>query len=346
MKNNPFSDRKSRLALATALVIAAFAAGPPARGAQKTPPKEPPMADAAERWRKKAKPVPHMQALPLPYHQVSLQRNGVELCRYHHAPEVVRPFIYPINGPSGRCLTRIGHPHDPVGHGHHFSVWTSHHNVNGSNFWTNNSGCRIQHLRVLALEDADARAAVSAENAWKNEKGAVLLKERRRVAVRPLADEEWLLLYDLELHAAGKKPVTLGKTPFGVFSVRMAKTIGVHDGGGTIRNSEGGVDEKEIFWKRAKWVDYAGAIVPDVYEGVTLLDHPDNPNHPTFYHVRNDGWMGASLTLDGPRTIQPGKPLRLRYGLYVHSGFPAAEAINKQWEAFAKLPRPARIEKD
>ena len=284
------------------------------------------------------KPVPRMQALPLPYQQVSLQRDGVELTRYHYGPTLERPFLYPVIGPAGRSLTRMGHPHDPVGHGHHDSVWTSHHAVNGRDFWTNTSGCRIVHVRIESLEDGDDRAALTARNAWKTKTGIVLLNERRTVAVRPLKARDWLLVVDLELAAAGKKAVTLGKTPFGVFSVRMAKSLGVHDGGGTIRNSAGGVDEKGVFWKRAKWVDYSGAIKNGVVEGLTLLDHPANVNHPSYFHVRNDGWMGASLTFDGPRTIKPGTPLRLRYGLYVHAGLPTPAAIEKQWAAFAKLP--------
>jgi hypothetical protein len=120
----------------------------------------------------------------------------------------------------------------------------------------------------------------------------------------------------------------------------MAKTIGVHDGGGTIRNSAGGRDEAEVLWKQSKWVDYSGPILPKVAEGVTLMDHPQNPNHPTYFHVRNDGWMGASLTYDAARTITPGAPLSLRYGLWVHRGVPTVEAIEKVWAEFAKIEAP------
>ena len=70
------------------------------------------------------------------------------------------------------------------------------------------------------------------------------------------------------------------------------------------------------------------------------MDHPSNPNHPTYFHVRNDGWMGASLTYDADRVIEPGKPLHLRYGLYVHGGAPAPEQINRRWADFTKLDLP------
>lgn len=45
--------------------------------------------------------------------------------------------------------------------------------------------------------------------------------------------------------------------------------------------------------------------------------------------------MGASLTFDAARVIEPGKPLWLRYGLYVHRDVPAPTAINARWETFA-----------
>jgi hypothetical protein len=71
------------------------------------------------------------------------------------------------------------------------------------------------------------------------------------------------------------------------------------------------------------------------------MDHPANPNHPTVFHVRDDGWMGAALTFGGSRDILPGQPLRLRYGLWVHRGVPDANQIGAQWKAFAATSLPA-----
>lgn len=285
-----------------------------------------------------AKPVPSAQAVPLPHQQVSLQRDGQELARLHFDPSDLRPYVFPLNGPAGRSLTRMGHPHDPVSHSHHNSVWLSHHDVNGVSFWDDRGKGRIVVQRVETLEDGNNEAAVVTVAQWRSETGP-LLNERRRTAIRLLPRDEWLLLIDVQLSAVTTN-VTLGKTPFGLIGVRMAKTIGVNDGGGTIRNSEGAVDEKEVFWKPARWIDYSGPITPQAREGVTLMDHPSNPNHPSAFHVRNDGWMGASLTFDGPRVIEPGKPLHLRYGLYVHAGVPDSPSIEQQWKFFAALPLP------
>jgi hypothetical protein len=288
------------------------------------------------------KPVPRLQAIPQPYDQLSFQRDGQEIARYHFGHDLRRPFVFPLVGPSGRSLTRMGHPRDPESHSHHNSVWVSHHVVNGVSFWDDRSKGKIVHQRVEKIDDEGGDvAAIVSLNHWVNETdGKVLLRERRRTELRLLDGGEWMLVIDLHLEPA-TGAVTLGKTPFGLLGVRMAKTIGVHDGGGKIRNSEGGVDEKGVLWKRAKWVDYSGPITNDAVEGVTLMDHPSNPNHPTFFHVRNDGWMGASLTYDADRVIELGKPLVLRYGVYVHAGAPTPDQLSTRWNEFSKIDPPA-----
>ena len=290
------------------------------------------------------KPAPRLQAVPLPYHQVSFERDGREIARLHFGAELRRPFVFPVIGPSGRSLTRMGHPHDPEGHSHHNSVWLSHNDVQGVVFWGDRGKGRIVHQRIEKIGEDGAASWVISHNAWINEETKKsLLFERRRTHVGLLDNDEWLLILDSQFQA--KEEIVLGKTPFGMTGVRMAKPIGVHDGGGTIRNSAGQTNEKEVFWKRAKWVDYSGAIADTKVEGITLFDHPDNPNHPSVYHVRDDGWMGAALTFDAPLKITPTAPLKLRYGLYGHAGQPSAEHLEQRWSAFAKLELPEPVKK-
>jgi hypothetical protein len=56
--------------------------------------------------------------------------------------------------------------------------------------------------------------------------------------------------------------------------------------------------------------------------------------------------MGTSLTFDAPLTIEPRTPLKLRYGLWVHSGVPEAAQIEQEFVGFAKIgdlpPLPAK----
>jgi hypothetical protein len=287
-----------------------------------------------------AKPVPAVQVLPLPHDQASFQHAERELTRFHFGKDLRRPFWYPLRGPAGRSLTRMGHPHDPFTHSHHNSVWISHANVEGVNFWADhgkNLG-RIVVDHVEKYTDGDQSAAMLCVINWLGPDGRRLLVERRRCEVIPQHGDDWLMLVDLRFEAPGEKPVTINANPFGVIGVRMAKTIGVHDGGGRILNSRGAVNEKAIFRKPTRWVDYSGRVTNEATGGVTLMDHPQNVNHPAPFHVRDDGWMGACLTLDKPITIAPDKPLRLRYGLWSHAGVPDVSAVDAQWQAFQALP--------
>jgi hypothetical protein len=284
------------------------------------------------------KPVPSVQVLPIPEFQAAFERDGSLLGRYYFNPAFNRPFMYPVLGPAGRSLTRMGHPHDPESHSHHNSVWVAHNDVDGVSFWDDRGAGRIVHRRIDRYADGAESASVLSTSDWTRQDGTVLLVERRLTAVHVLPHDEWWLVIDLWLEPRSGA-VTLGKTPFGMIGVRMAKTIGVHDGGGLIRNSAGGQNESGVFWQQARWVDYSGPVTLHASEGLTLMDHPDNPNHPSFFHVRDDGWMGASLTFDAPRVLEPGQPLQLRYGLYVHAGVPDIEHLDRQWQRFAATQR-------
>ncbi len=291
-----------------------------------------------------AKPVPHVQAVPQPYGQVSFERDGQETARFHFGPGLNRPFVFPIIGPSGRTLTRMGHPGDPYGHSHHNSVWISLIDVNGIDFWSDHSPNqgRIVHDRVVKLDDGDDAASVETISHWIAHTGEVLLNERRVTRVETLPDKEWILTIDLQLEPASADVRLKQQKQFGPIGVRVAKTISAQYGGGLLRNSEGLTGEKAMFRKRAKWVDYSGPVMPGVIEGLTLMDHPANPSHPSHFHVRQDGWMGALITEAGDVVLTRGKPLHLRYGIYVHSGMPPAARIEQRWEQFAKEPAALR----
>ena len=61
----------------------------------------------------------------MPDNQVSLQIDGEERTRWHFDAKYPRPFFYPLIGPSGDTLTRMGHP-GAQNHDHHRSVWWAH----------------------------------------------------------------------------------------------------------------------------------------------------------------------------------------------------------------------------
>lgn len=294
-----------------------------------------------------AKPIPKMQAVPLPHHITSFQLEGRELTACHYDPQDMRPFWYPIQASREISLTRMGHPHDPFGHSHHNSVWVTHNDLNGLDFWGDHAKKqgRIVTVEVSreGYEDTDALAAMRMVNHWISEEDQSLqLIEVRRTEVRPLdGAKSWFMIVDLEYSPPKGKTATFGPTGFGLIAVRVAKSIGVNDGGGRILNSEGQINEKAMFRLPARWVDYSGRISNDEdgFAGITLMNHPKNPHHPTAFHVRDDGWMGACLSLDTPVEVKDGDKIQLRYALWVHDGVPSLVECEGMWKTFIELPK-------
>lgn len=290
-----------------------------------------------------ARPIPAVQVTPLPYHQAAFTFRGRELTRFHFDPSAKRPFWYPAQTTLTPSVIRMGHPHDPVGHRHHYGIWMTHNAVSGTNFWDDERGKgkgSIRHQRVLGLWDGDVSAMMLTLNHWVREAdGQILLIEKRHMEVRPLPDAtSWLLVVDSEFLAPKGQSTTFEPSGFGLMSARMAKSIGVHDGGGRILNSEKQVNEEQVFRKPARWCDYSGRLTDEAFAGITLLNHPDNPNHPTAYHVRNDGWMGNALSLEKPVTVNDTHPLKVRHGLWIHEGVPDHARCDAVWSEFVKLP--------
>lgn len=285
------------------------------------------------------------ELVPLPEHQASFQIDGVEKTRWHFGAEYPRPFFYPFNGPSGTSLTRMGHP-GAENHDHHRSVWFAHHDVAGVDFWGDRTEGRIRQKSWYCYRDGDDEAVMASVSGWYDGQGKELMEQDVVAALIPAEGGEHSLEIQITMRPApGAQSVELGKTNFGFLAVRVAKTLSVHFGGGALVNSEGEQGEKAIFGQPARWVDYSGPVAvgrgPDrttVTEGITYFDHPANPRYPTSWHVREDGWMGASFSMHEGLTLTADAPLTLRYLLHAHRGPYDHAKAQSAHQSFAARP--------
>lgn len=230
-----------------------------------------------------------------------------------------RPFLHPVVGPDGIDLTEFGKPHDSTGsHAHHYGLWIAHNSVNGVDFWSERGGL-IRHERLLKTEDGPVFCGVKHQLRWEHE-GKSLMKEIRSITAYKTPSPFRLLDFDLEFSPCADEPVTLGRTSFGFLAARVAQSMSVFDGGGRIENSNGDLNEHGAHLKRANWIDQSGPITGEKWGGITIMDSPQNLGHPCGFHCRNDGWACASFNMEQPYAIEPGKSLRLRYRVLLHSG--------------------------
>jgi len=290
-------------------------------------------------------PLPRCQIVPLANQEVSLQIDGIERTRWHFGDQYAGPFFFPFNGPSGSSLTRIGHPGDS-GHDHHRSVWFAHHKVNGQNFWSNQPGIRLRQSEWLAYYDSDEEARLAVRVLWIDQQDQVQLDQQIVAAVIPGDQGEWSLELQTTLTPReDASAIMLEKTNFGFLAVRVAKSISEYFGTGTLTSSTGAVHESAIFGKKAAWMDYSGPVSTSTgldrshaIEGITYFDHPANPRFPNKWHVRKDGWMGASLCFDEGLEVSHDQPLTLRYLLHSHRGSIQSNKANAIAKSFADRP--------
>jgi len=290
--------------------------------------------------------LPRCAIIPLPDSQVSLQVDGVERLRWHFGPDAPRPFFFPLVGPSGASLVRMGHPGAP-NHDHHRGIWFAHHSVAGEDFWSDTGDARIRQLQWYCYEDGDQEARFAVQLGWFGNGTSTRLVEQEFVAaMRPLEQGETLLELQSTFYPRSEQ-LEFGKTNFGMLGVRVAKSLSVYFGDGVIADSEGRKGEPAIFGQAARWVDYHGSVGVAhcaQTEGITYFDHPDNPGYPARWHVREDGWMIAAACMEQPLMIMPKQPLTLRYLLHAHHGAAERERANAVARQFASM-RPFRLSK-
>jgi hypothetical protein len=248
-----------------------------------------------------------------------------------------RPFFYPVNGPDGIGLTEFGKPHDPTGsHAHHYSIWIAHNNVDGIDFWGERGGV-IAHESLAEMEDGAVFSRLIQKARWRHE-SRDLLRETRTITVYKSADDFRALDIELALEPAASNKVTFGKTSFGFLAARVAQSMTVFDGAGEIRTSAGKLNESGAHLTHGKWLDQSGPITQDKWGGIAILDSPDNPNFPTGWHCRNDGWAGAAFNMDAPHVLESGITLRLRYRVILHRGDAAKAKIERRFEEWTARP--------
>lgn len=288
--------------------------------------------------------IPLCEATPVDAHQVIFSVGGKERLRWHYGANYPRPFFYPLIGPSGSPLTRMGHPGAPD-HDHHQSIWFAHHKVLGIDFWGNRGQAHIRQKQWLSYQDGPDEASMAVLLGWYDgHDPRELLEQELVAAIRPGEDGETFVEIQSTFRPISET-LEFGQTNFGFLAVRVAKSISVRFGGGQLSNSEGAVGEPAIFGRSARWMDYSGAVPAlrdgerqPVIEGITYLDHESNPRYPTHWHVRADGWMGAAACFQEPLVTSRANPLVLRYLLHAHRGSVQADRANEIARRFNSTP--------
>ena len=265
------------------------------------------------------------------------------------ANQGARPYYFPLIGPSGTAVTRA-YPMKTVegekrDHPHHQSLWFTHGNVNGVDFWSNAKGHgTVKEITRKFPTAGPALAQIQTTDDWVGPDGKVICKDERTVGFFDTHDSR-VIDFSIVVRALDK-PVTFGATKEGSFAIRVATSMDVTSKkGGKITNSEGLTDDA-TWSKPAKWVDYVGPVAGETV-GITILNHPASFRYPTTWHVRTYGLFAANPfggkdfgpNAPGNYVINPGQSIRFDYRVIVHKGDTASAKPGASFEAYANPPK-------
>lgn len=269
--------------------------------------------------------------------RISVEIDGTPYTDFFLAPDGHKPYVYPLRTASGLIVTRHfpmeKFPGETNDHPHHRGMFFSHGDVNGNNFWATEPGThspkrgRMVLRKVVEAQGGRRSGVIRAIFEGQDSQGKAIMTETRTITF--YSDQKFRTI-DYEIKIDPIVTLKFGDTKEGTFSIRLATSMAENAKlGGRMVNSEGKETEKEVWGKRAAWLDCYGPVNGQTV-GVLVMDHPTNPRHPTYWHARAYGLLAANVfglreflndrTQDGSMTVEPGQSVRFRYRVVIHPG--------------------------
>jgi hypothetical protein len=301
---------------------------------------------------------------------ISVVIDGKPFTDFFFGKTAPKPYMWPLHAATGTVVTR-GYPIDASipgethDHPHHRGLWFTHGDVNGYDFWASEpsqekagGSHKIGHvvLKKMGTVKGGAKSGViEAVFNWNTPEQTIIEESRKMV----FYDVPNMRVIDFDVTFKALTKVTFGDTKEGFFAIRLAagleepqkKSPAEPKRTGLMVDSEGKQGEKNIWGKRASWVDYFGELNGEKV-GIAIMDFPQNPKHPTYWHSRSYGLFAANIfgehdfyndkSRDGSMTIEPGQTLRFRYRVVIHPGDDKTTGIAKMYADYSagKEPRP------
>jgi hypothetical protein len=282
---------------------------------------------------------------------VKVRINGQPFTEYHFK-DVPRPYYYPLLGPAGLPLTRNWPmkdlPDEAHDHPHHRSLWFAHGSVNGQDFWSEEKAFgKIVHDGFTEIKSGSDFGVIRSRDKWVSAAGAIVCTDDRVMRIYNRPDGNRMFDFEVTLHASNGD-VIFGDTKEGTMAMRVAETMRLKQpqdkpGLGHIVMSTG-IRDGDTWGKRADWVDYYGPV-EDRTVGVAIFDHPANPRHPTWWHVRDYGLFAANPfgwhdfdklpPHSGDFKIPSGQSVTFRYRFYLHTGDEKQAHVAAEYDQYA-----------
>jgi hypothetical protein len=308
--------------------------------------------------------------------RVDVAIGGTPFTSYIWPDQVKKPVLDPIRSAGGTVVTRgwplAPRPGERIDHPHHVGLWFNYENVNGLDFWNNSDAIKaaerskmgtILHRRIVSAKGGADRGELTTESDWVTSTGTVLLHERTqfffsgdattraidRIATLTAADQQVVfadakdgmlgMRVARQLEQPSNEPLVFTDIAGRATEVPKMDNTGVT---GEYLSSEG--KKGDAVWAtRGRWTLLGGTIGSQPIT-IAMIDHPQNPGFPTYWHARGYGLfaanpLGQKVFSEGRETmnftLQPGASATFRYRVVVLEEKAPADRIQREFDAFA-----------
>lgn len=258
--------------------------------------------------------------------KVEIYVDQQHFASYFYGKNVKKPLLFPVYTASGIRVTR-GFPLDPnpgerVDHPHQAGIWLNHGDVNNLDFWNNSDSIpenqrlrygAIHHESIETIREGEKTGYLEIEASWERPDGRTLLEEttefyfhgdsniRMIDRITTLTASEINVQFEdskegmmairvrRELEQPSSEPVTVLNEQMNPVQVEPEENIPANG----LYESSTGLTGDAVWGSRAEWVRL-GAEVNGEPVGIVIMDHPDNPNHPTHWMARGYGLFAAN----------------------------------------------------
>jgi hypothetical protein len=266
--------------------------------------------------------------------RVEILVRGRPFAVYVFADKTIkRPYFTAVKAPGGQPVTRHHPPRpgvDSTDHGTmHPGIHLAFGDLGGSDFWRNRG--RVVHDGFVEAPSSGARqGSFTVRNSYRAG-SRVICREvcRHRVMIRP---HGILLTYESRFSSESAGFFFGDQEEMGL-GVRVDRELRVKGGRGSIINSEGRRNEKDVWGRPALWCGYGG-VKDGQHVGLALMPDPGNFRK-SWFHARDYGFLVANpfgrkaFTRGQPSRVNvaTGKVFRLNFGVLVH-GTAADEPVD------------------
>ena len=308
--------------------------------------------------------------------KIDILIDGELFTSYMYPAPAKKPILFPLKTASGKSVTR-GFPIDPqpwerVDHPHHVGMWFNHGDVNDLDFWNNSDSIpqnrsshygTIYHKGVESTKNGDDYGFLEVKAQWERPDGRIILEENTKYFFR--GNENTRIIDRLTTLTATEIDVLFKDSKEGMMAIRVNRALELPENRdlillnedlipvevkvGTDSRSKGnylnseGIEGAAVWGKRAKWVRLSSEIEKEP-TGIIIMDHPENPNYPTYWHARTYGLfsanpMGSKDFTRGKETFNYFLPreesVSFKYRVLIYNGtHPGDSAINLEFDRF------------